>query len=105
MILASNFKNNIDEAFLRRMHFAIEFPRPDEEHREKIWKNMWMKKNIIYFQLPIADFRFLCQNIIERHWSLGEGNYSCGMHIRSLCMLRGRDILTLKRICRRGDSG
>ena len=41
VILASNFKNNIDEAFLRRMHFAIEFPRPDEEHREKIWKNIF----------------------------------------------------------------
>ena len=41
VILATNFKNNIDDAFMRRMHFAIEFPRPDEEHREKIWKNIF----------------------------------------------------------------
>ncbi len=37
VILASNFKSNIDEAFLRRMNFALEFPFPDEELRKKIW--------------------------------------------------------------------
>ncbi len=41
VILASNFKTNIDEAFLRRMHFVMEFPFPEEELREKIWRNMF----------------------------------------------------------------
>lgn len=41
VILASNFKKNIDEAFLRRMHFAIEFPLPDEKSRKQIWKNIF----------------------------------------------------------------
>ncbi len=49
VILATNFKNNIDDAFMRRMHFAIEFPRPDEEHREKIWKNIFPD------EMPLLD--------------------------------------------------
>ena len=40
IILASNMKSNIDEAFLRRMHFSIDFPFPDERCRERIWKVM-----------------------------------------------------------------
>jgi AAA+ superfamily predicted ATPase len=38
VILATNLSKNIDEAFARRMDHAIEFPFPDEEHRERIWR-------------------------------------------------------------------
>ena len=38
-ILTTNFKKNMDEAFLRRMQFSIEFPLPDEVSRLSIWKN------------------------------------------------------------------
>lgn len=38
VILASNFRKNMDDAFLRRLHFTIEFPVPDEKSRELIWK-------------------------------------------------------------------
>ena len=41
VILASNLSQNIDEAFSRRMHYVIEFPLPDEEHREKLWRGMF----------------------------------------------------------------
>jgi SpoVK/Ycf46/Vps4 family AAA+-type ATPase len=37
VILASNFKENIDEAFLRRFRFIVDFPTPDATHREAIW--------------------------------------------------------------------
>jgi SpoVK/Ycf46/Vps4 family AAA+-type ATPase len=37
--LTSNIRSNIDSAFLRRLRFIIEFPRPDAEAREKIWRN------------------------------------------------------------------
>lgn len=40
IILASNFRNNIDEAFIRRMRFIIDFPLPSEYQREMIWKKM-----------------------------------------------------------------
>lgn len=41
VILASNLSNNIDEAFARRMHYLVEFPLPDEAHREKLWRGMF----------------------------------------------------------------
>ena len=44
VILASNFKRNIDEAFIRRMHFVIEFPFPDEQNRLSIWKNIFQNQ-------------------------------------------------------------
>jgi hypothetical protein len=37
-ILTTNFRQNIDSAFLRRIRFAIEFPRPDAAARELIWR-------------------------------------------------------------------
>ena len=37
-VLATNLHSNIDPAFARRMHFAVEFPFPDERSRADIWK-------------------------------------------------------------------
>jgi SpoVK/Ycf46/Vps4 family AAA+-type ATPase len=38
LILASNMKNNIDQAFVRRLNAIIEFPLPSESDRATIWK-------------------------------------------------------------------
>ena len=38
MILATNLARNLDEAFSRRIQFAIEFPLPDEGEREQLWR-------------------------------------------------------------------
>jgi hypothetical protein len=38
VILATNLKKNVDEAFARRMHFSIEFPAPEQEYRLLIWQ-------------------------------------------------------------------
>jgi SpoVK/Ycf46/Vps4 family AAA+-type ATPase len=37
-ILATNLRQNLDEAFVRRMQFIVEFPFPDEEYRRRIWE-------------------------------------------------------------------
>lgn len=39
VILASNFRENIDEAFIRRFQSIIYFPKPKKEERFKIWKS------------------------------------------------------------------
>jgi ATPase family associated with various cellular activities (AAA) len=49
VILATNFRNNIDDAFLRRLDFAIEFPFPEAEHRAAIWRRM------LPAAAPVAD--------------------------------------------------
>jgi hypothetical protein len=37
-VLATNRKKDLDEAFLRRLRYVIEFPLPGETERVKIWK-------------------------------------------------------------------
>lgn len=39
VILTSNFKNNIDDAFLRRFNSIIKFSKPTVEERIKLWTN------------------------------------------------------------------
>lgn len=59
-ILATNLRQNIDEAFLRRMHFIIEFPFPDQEYRRRIWQVVFPR------EAPLADevdFDVLAQEI------------------------------------------
>jgi len=56
LILASNFKSNIDEAFLRRFNNIIHFPKPDVNERLKLWQNcipgsLTLDKNIQLKQL------------------------------------------------------
>jgi len=56
VILASNLCRNIDDAFMRRMYYTIEFPFPEEESRHKIWKSMFPN------DAPLSedvDFEFL----------------------------------------------
>lgn len=39
-ILATNRRKDLDEAFLRRLRFAIEFPLPEAEERLRIWRRV-----------------------------------------------------------------
>jgi SpoVK/Ycf46/Vps4 family AAA+-type ATPase len=60
VILATNLRKNIDEAFFRRMHFAVEFPMPDESQRYRIWKQHLPQA------APVAadiDFDFLSRRV------------------------------------------
>jgi SpoVK/Ycf46/Vps4 family AAA+-type ATPase len=41
VILASNLRGNIDEAFVRRLHAVVEFPLPDVADRRRIWERIW----------------------------------------------------------------
>jgi len=40
VILATNKKQNIDPAFIRRVRYVFEFPRPDAAERRRIWRQM-----------------------------------------------------------------
>ncbi len=44
VILASNMKSNIDEAFIRRFNAIIRFTQPKPDERERIWKNSFPEK-------------------------------------------------------------
>ena len=55
VILASNLSKNLDQAFARRMHYVVEFPRPDTALRERLWQGMfpprrrWLRTSIFVF--------------------------------------------------------
>jgi AAA+ superfamily predicted ATPase len=40
VILATNFKDNVDEAFARRFQSQIHFPMPDTEQRRRLWEGV-----------------------------------------------------------------
>jgi hypothetical protein len=41
VILATNLKKNMDEAFVRRLQVVIEFPVPVEADRRRMWSGIW----------------------------------------------------------------
>jgi SpoVK/Ycf46/Vps4 family AAA+-type ATPase len=66
VILATNLRNNMDEAFTRRMQAIIDFPFPEEDYRREIFERIFPK------QAPLSsdvDFAFLA-----RQFKLTGGN-------------------------------
>ena len=58
VVLATNFQENIDNAFLRRLHCVVRFPFPDERAREQIWRLQFPEKAPV---APGVDFAFLAR--------------------------------------------
>lgn len=40
VILTSNLRQNLDEAFMRRLQLSVDFPFPDEQTRLQIWRRL-----------------------------------------------------------------
>ncbi len=59
VILATNLPKNIDDAFLRRMQFWVEFPFPGYEQRLQIWQNAF--PSVAPIDLTPQDFQFLAE--------------------------------------------
>ena len=74
LLLSTNFKSNLDDAFLRRFHAAIEFKMPDALLRKKLWQKAWAtdiihKPNAENIALLAETFEFSpsqIRNIAER---------------------------------------
>jgi SpoVK/Ycf46/Vps4 family AAA+-type ATPase len=65
-ILATNLRKNLDEAFVRRLAFAIQFPFPDEANRLRIWQKIWPR------EIPLAADVEL--EALARQFKLSGGN-------------------------------
>ena len=44
VILAPNYRKNIDEAFMRRIRYVVEFSLPDKELRKELWMTSFSKE-------------------------------------------------------------
>lgn len=65
-ILTTNLRQNLDQAFMRRLRFIVEFPKPDAAAREKIWQQCLTSRAPCHADI---DFRYLA-----RHVDLTGGN-------------------------------
>lgn len=66
VILATNLRKNMDDAFVRRMHFTVDFPFPDEKHRLRIWQKIWPADTPRNRDLDLA--------VMARNFELAGGN-------------------------------
>jgi SpoVK/Ycf46/Vps4 family AAA+-type ATPase len=55
VILATNQRGNIDEAFLRRFQAAVQFPMPGAEERREIWHCAFPPQLVIGDEIDWAD--------------------------------------------------
>lgn len=55
VILASNMKNNIDDAFIRRFNSIIKFSLPDETERAMIWRNSFPRARAFKNNINIPE--------------------------------------------------
>jgi hypothetical protein len=58
VILATNLRSNLDAAFTRRLNYVVEFPFPDESHRETIWRKVFPQLTPLCDDI---DFEFLAK--------------------------------------------
>jgi SpoVK/Ycf46/Vps4 family AAA+-type ATPase len=59
-ILATNLRQNMDDSFVRRMQFIVEFPFPDEHLRLQIWKVHFPKDAPVDDDI---DYKFLANQL------------------------------------------
>ena len=66
VILTTNLRSNLDEAFTRRLTFTVHFPFPDVAERLRIWQSIWPTET------PLADDVDL--NVFAEQFNLSGGN-------------------------------
>jgi SpoVK/Ycf46/Vps4 family AAA+-type ATPase len=88
VILSSNFKTNIDDAFLRRFNAIIKFPFPDATLRARIWRKSLPEK--------IKTDKYLDINEVAVRYKLTGGNIINVIHYASLrSMHEKKELITL----------
>lgn len=60
VIMATNLRGNMDDAFTRRIRFIVEFPFPDEASRLKIWQTHFPKESLLSDQI---DYEYLSREL------------------------------------------
>ena len=90
VILTSNFKNNIDDAFLRRFNSVVKFAKPNLEERQKLWQNSKPDK------IEIED-KLITQ--LANHFELtGAQIVSCIMHASLLAIDQDEKHLSIENL-------
>ena len=109
VVLATNLRKNLDEAFGRRMHFSIEFPQPEEADRLRIWQRVFPQEAPLSGEVDLGfmarQFKVTGGNI--KNMALGaaflaasDGGTICMEH---LVRATKREFQKIGRLCTEGD--
>lgn len=58
VILASNFKNNIDDAFTRRFNSIVEFEMPEYDQRLELWQRSLPPNVVLGTDVSLEEFAY-----------------------------------------------
>jgi len=83
IILASNMKSNIDDAFTRRFQSVIYFPMPKPELRLKLWQNTFSKKSVLEEKIDLQS--------VAKEYELSGGSITNIVRFCSLMALKRGD--------------
>jgi len=109
VILATNLRKNMDEAFARRMHFTLEFPIPEEADRYRIWQGVFPReaplKNSIDLTFMARQFKITGGNIKNIALSAAFLAAENGGNISMENLIRGtkREYQKMGKLCTEGD--
>jgi ATP-dependent 26S proteasome regulatory subunit len=109
VILATNLRKNMDEAFARRMHFTLEFPIPEEADRYRIWQGIFPReaplKNSIDLTFMAKQFKITGGNIKNIALSAAFLAAENGGNISMENLIRGtkREYQKMGKLCTEGD--
>jgi len=88
VILASNLKSNIDEAFLRRFQSIVHFPMPKQAERRRIWAEAFPRKARLEHGIDLA-------RIAERYDVTGGMIMNVVRYASLMALSRGGDTVVL----------
>ncbi|GLY37802.1 ATPase AAA [Amycolatopsis sp. NBRC 101858] len=66
VVLASNLRQNLDEAFTRRLRFVVEFPFPEADSRRRIWRAVFPAEAPLAADVDFAE--------LAGHFTISGGN-------------------------------
>ena len=110
VILATNLRRNLDEAFMRRIHALLEFPAPDADLRLAIWQGAFpsglarpgdedLRRVADAFELTGGQIRNIAQDaVIRAHRSPnGHASTPAAIALRDIVIATGREYEKLDR--------
>lgn len=89
VILASNFKANIDDAFIRRFHSVVHFPMPKPPERLRIWKESFSNKTTLDWEIDLA-------RIAEKHELSGGTIMNVVRYVSLMALSRNSNTIRLE---------
>jgi SpoVK/Ycf46/Vps4 family AAA+-type ATPase len=88
VILASNLKNNIDDAFLRRFQSMVYFPMPRASERLRMWLNSFPRKARLDVDIDLG-------RLAEKHEMSGGTIMNVARYASLMTLSRGANTIQL----------